>query len=181
RPVVDPDVTGQGGVVDQDAVVADHAVVADMDVGHQQVVVADGGLAAVLHGATVDGHALADHVVIANDQAGRLALVLEVRSVLAHRGELEDLVVPADHGRALEHHVRADHGTLADFHIGPDDRPRADLDIRGQPGRWIDDGASVDQTHSLRSAQMISAEHTSLPSTLARHSNFQMLRLTLTN
>ena len=179
RPVVDPHMAGQRGVVDQDAVVADHAVVADMYIGHQQVVTADGGFAAILHGATVDGHAFANHIVIADHQPGGLALVLEVRGILAHRGKLVDLVVLADHGRPLEHDMRTDHGTLADFHIGPDDRPRADLDIRSQLGRRIDDGARVDQTHSLRSAQMISAEQTSLPSTLARHSNFQMLRLTL--
>ncbi len=70
--------------------------------------------------------------------------------------------------------MRTDDCTLANFHTGSDDRPRADLNIVGQNGRRIDDCARVNQTHSLRSAQMISAEQTALPSTVALHSNFQI-------
>src|SRR5690606_17025724 len=83
RPVIHHHVPGQGRVVDQDAVVADHAVMTDVGVGHDQVVVADGGFRTVLHGAPVQGHAFADDVVVTDHQAGGLALVLEVRGVLA--------------------------------------------------------------------------------------------------
>ena len=126
-----------------------------------------------------NGDAFANDVVIADHQTGRFTLVLEVGGILAYRGKLVDAVVLADDGRALEDHVGTDHRTLADFHTCADDRPRADLDAVSQNGRRIDDCARVNQTHSLRSAQMISAEQTSLPSTLALHWNFQMLRLLL--
>ncbi|MNM83259.1 hypothetical protein D3C81_953150 [compost metagenome] len=179
RPVADVHMPGQRGVVDQDAVVADHAVVTDVHVGHQQVVVADGGLVAILHGTAMDGDTLADHVVIADDQPGRLALVLQIGGIFAYRGKLVDAVVPADHRGALHDHVRADHGTLANFHVRPDDRPGADFDSVGQLGTRIDDGARVDQTHFFCSAQMISPEQTALPSMLAWHSNFQRPRLAL--
>jgi len=49
----------------------------------------------------MDGDGLADVVVIADLEAGRLALVLLVLAVLANTGELEDAVVGADAGRPL--------------------------------------------------------------------------------
>uniref|UniRef100_A0A1I8ADR0 Ald_Xan_dh_C2 domain-containing protein n=1 Tax=Steinernema glaseri TaxID=37863 RepID=A0A1I8ADR0_9BILA len=105
RPVAHMHMPGQRGVVDQDAVVADHAVVPDMGIGHDQVVITQGGFATVLHGATVNGHAFADHVVVADHQARRFTLVLEVRGVFADRGELVDAVVLADAGRPFENHM----------------------------------------------------------------------------
>ncbi len=181
RPVVHVDMPRQRRVVHQDAMVADHAVMADVGIGHDQVVVANGGFRAVLDGSAMDGHALADHVVVTDHQARRLALVLQVGGILADAGELEDAVVLADLRGALEHHVGTDHRPFTDLHFRPDDGPRAHLDVGRQPGARVDDGARIDQTHSLRSAQMISAEHTGLSSTVAWQSNFQMLRFTLMN
>src|SRR5437868_5910065 len=143
--------------------------------------VAQGRFGTVLNRSTVNGHAFADDVMVTDHQARFLTLVLQVRSVFAYRGELVDAVVPADFRRATQDHVRPDNSTLANFHTGADDRPGADLNVVSQDGRRIDDGARVNQTHSLRSAQMISAEHTGLPSTEAWHSNFQIWRLQLMN
>src|SRR5690606_17540681 len=95
------------------------------------------------------------------------------------RGKLVDTVVLADDRRPFQNDMGPDDRTLADFHIGAHNAPRTDDNIVGQLGAGVDDGARVNQTHSLRSAQIISAEQTSLPSTLAVHSNFQMLRLLL--
>ncbi|MNE42442.1 hypothetical protein D3C80_1365680 [compost metagenome] len=161
--------------------VADDAVVTDMGIGHDQVVVAKGGLGAILDGTTVNGHAFADDVMVSDDQPSDFALVLEVGRVFTYRGKLIDAVVFTNPGRALEYHVWPDDRTLADFHTRANDRPGADLDARGQYGHRIDDCARVNQTHSLRSAQMISAEHTGLPSTEAWQSNFQIWRLQLMN
>src|SRR5690606_2781627 len=170
---------GQSRVVDQDAVIAYHAVRADMGIGHDQVVITNGGFAAILQGAAVNGDAFADRVVIADHQSRRLPLVLQIRGVFTNRGKLVDTVVLANHGRPFEHYVRADDCTLADFHIGPDNAPGADDDVVSQSGTGVDDRSRVNRTHSLRSAQMISAEQTSLPSTVAPHSNFQILRRSL--
>ncbi|MNP13907.1 hypothetical protein D3C76_1062070 [compost metagenome] len=181
RPVPHVHMAGQRRVVDQDAMIANDTVVTDVRIGHDQVVVTDRGFRTVLHGATVNGHAFADHIVIADHQTRRFTLVLEVRGVFADRGKLVDAVVPADAGRALEHHMRADDRALPDLDIGAYDRPRADLDAIGQFGRGIDDGPRINQIHRERSAQVICAEQTGLPSTRARHSNFQIMLLRLRN
>ncbi|MNI54337.1 hypothetical protein D3C73_1092290 [compost metagenome] len=177
RPVTHMHMPGQRGVVHQDAMVADHTVMADVGIGHDQVVVTQRGFSAVLDRATVNGHTLANHVVITDHQARWLPFVLQVRGVFADRGKLVDAIVLADPGRPLEHHVRTNDGTLPDFDIRANDRPRADLDTIGQFGRRIDDRPRINRIHSSRSAQVISAEHTGLPSTSARHSNFQMVFL----
>ncbi len=126
--------------------VANHAVMADVRVGHDQVVVAQGRFGTILNGATVNRHAFADHVVIADDQTGFFTFVLEIGRVLAYRRKLVDAIVPTNPGRSLENYVGTDHRTLADFHTCADNRPRADLDIGGQNGRRIDDCARVNQT-----------------------------------
>ncbi len=181
RPIVNVHVASQCRVVDQDAMVADHTVMADVRIGHDQVVVTQGGFGTILHSATVNGHAFTDDVVITDYQACFFTLVLHVRGVFAYRGKLVDAIVFANAGRTFEDHVWPDDSPLADFNTCADDRPRADLNVGGQNGRRIDDCARVNQTHSLRSAQMISAEHTGLPSTEAWHSNFQIWRLQLMN
>lgn len=98
----------QCSVVDQDAMVADHAVVADVRIGHHQVVITQGGLGPILHGATVNGHPFTDDVVITHYQARFFTLVLHVRGVFAYRGELVDAIVFANAGRTFEDHVRPD-------------------------------------------------------------------------
>src|SRR3546814_18839347 len=140
---------GQRGVVDQDAVVANDAVMTDVGVGHDQVMVAQGRFGTILNGATVNRHAFADHVVIANDQTGFFTFVLEIGRVLAYRRKLVDAIVPTDPGRPFEYHMGTNHRNLADFHTWADDRPWADLDIRGQNARRIDDCARVNQTNNL--------------------------------
>ena len=68
--------------------VADLAVVRDVHVGQQPVVVADAGDAAAVAGAAVDGDEFADQVAVADDQLGALAGELLVLRRAAERGEL---------------------------------------------------------------------------------------------
>ena len=65
------------------------AVVRQVHIGHDPVVVAHARDAHVLRGAGVEGAELADRVVIADLEPGRLAAVLLVLRHLAQRHELE--------------------------------------------------------------------------------------------
>ncbi len=148
RPVSHRHVTGQGGIVHQNGVVPQHAVVAHVHIGHEQVVVADGGLTPVLYGTAVDRHPLPDGVVVADHQPGGLAPILEVRRVLPHGGELENPVAATDAGGAPDDHMGVDHGPVADNHIRPHHGPGADADVIADFRRRVDTGAGVDQSHS---------------------------------
>src|SRR5690606_32807453 len=106
--VADLDMPGQGRVVGEDAAVAHLAVVGDVHVGQQPVVVADAGDAATVAGAAVDGGEFADDVAVADHQFGVLALELLVLRVAADRGRAVDAVVAPDPGRALDAAVGTD-------------------------------------------------------------------------
>src|SRR5690606_39167140 len=175
-PVTDVHMALQGGAVGEDHVVADHAVMRDGHEGHAPVVAADGGLAAILAGAAVEGAELADGVAIAEHQPRGLVGVLLVLGCRAQRTELEDAVVAADHRRPFDGHVRTDLGAGADHDVRADHGKGADADILRDLRLRIDDGCGMDSRlahwNSL-AAHISSATVTGLPSTSATPLNFQ--------
>ena len=68
--VVDVDVSAQQRAVGDDDVVAQLAIVGDVAAGHEEVVVAHAGDAVFFFRGAVDGDALADDVVVADDHPG---------------------------------------------------------------------------------------------------------------
>ena len=102
--IIDDHFTGELRGVADDTAVADHTVVADMHVLHQQVAVAYDGLA--LRGCTAtDCDILTDGVVVA-DLAGRLlTLEFQVLGLRGDAGTWEDLVVVAQTGSEVKRHV----------------------------------------------------------------------------
>src|SRR5436190_15211904 len=130
RPVADDDVAGELAGVGENGLVADLAVVREVHVGHDPVLVAQPRDAGIERRAAVDGHVLADGVVVADLHAGVLAGVFLVLRRRAKRGEVEDLVAAADLQAAVEHHVRDDPGAIGDFDRVADVAVRAQLDGR---------------------------------------------------
>src|SRR3989344_5225579 len=98
------------------------AVVRNVRVSHDPVVVTDLRHALVLHRAGVEGRELADGVAVTDDQLRGLALVLLVLRVGTQGSELVDRVVAADGGHAFDHTMRANSRTLADANVRPDGR-----------------------------------------------------------
>ena len=88
--------------------VADDAVVRDVNVVHHQHAVADARDHPAAFGAAMDGSELADLVVVADFQARGLAVILEILRSGADRGELENPVARADRGVALDNRVGTD-------------------------------------------------------------------------
>ena len=66
--------------------------------------------------------------------------------IVADRGELEDVIVGADPGGALDHDVRLDRGAAADLDVVADDRCKAPMlsgaDARGR----IDERGRMDRS-----------------------------------
>src|SRR4029079_2651939 len=134
----------------------------------------------------VHGGELAEHVAIADLEARRLALVLEVLRRIADRGELEDLVGRADGGRSVDDRVRPDPGAGADAYTVADHRERTHRDIRREFGTGRNDCAGIDTAHVacafgevllVSGATIISADVTSSSPTYATVENFQMPRI----
>src|SRR5690606_23360811 len=137
------------GVVGEHAMAADDAVVRDMRIGEEPVVVADAGAAAAVAGAAVDGGELADDVAVADLEPDALAAVLLVLRLAADRGMAVEMVVAADAGGAVDAAMRADAGAVADLDIGTDVGEGADRNAITQPRGGIDDRVGVDQARHV--------------------------------
>src|SRR5690606_10128825 len=85
--VLDHDMAGKGGAVRHHDTVADRAVVADMGMGHEEVVVTDPGDTATARGAGAEGDILADPVAGANHEFGPFTPVFQILRRGAERGE----------------------------------------------------------------------------------------------
>ena len=147
HPVADFGMSGQRGIVGKNRVVAHHAIVRDVDVGHDPVMRADGGHAAILHRADIEGAELANDVVVTDLQPGRLARIFLVLRRLAERNKMENPVVRAYRGVARDHGMCADRGAGADLDVFANDGVGANLDIIGQPGARGDQRSGMDRRH----------------------------------
>ena len=123
---------------------AHRAIVRDMDIGHDPVVVPNAGDACILAGAGVEGTELADGVAIANHQLGRLARVLLVLRLRAQRCELENLVIFTDGGVPLDHAMRTNARTGPHLHMGADDAISPHSHRRVQPSTLMHDRGGMD-------------------------------------
>ena len=131
--------------VGEDATAADDAIVGDMAIGHQKVVVAQYGLHRVGR-AAMDGHLFAEDIVVADFQRGRFVIVLEVLRTFAQDGAGEDLVPPAHCHGAEEKGARANHAIVADGHRAVDHCQGADLDVFAELRLGRDHGSRVNST-----------------------------------
>ena len=175
-------VAGQGRAVGEDDVVADPAVVPDVGIDHEQVIVPDAGLHATAARADVERRELADRIPVADRQRTVLPAILHVLRNGAHAGELENPVVAADRRAALHHAVRSHARIPAEAHVRADHRVRADLHAAVQFGaRGHDRGGVYGRlaahagvsSSGATSATVNSSSATIFPSTRALPSIFQ--------
>src|SRR5262245_259732 len=101
-------------------------------------------------GAAVDRDVLAEDVAVADLDAGRLVVVLEVLRALPEDGAAEDNVALAHRERADQVSVRAQHAAGADTHPAFDNGVRADHDIVPQLRLGGDDGGGMDARRYVR-------------------------------
>ena len=185
RPVLDRDVSSQGGAIGENGVIADETVMRDVGLRHDPVVVADTRQGFGLERAALNRDVFADRIAVADFDTGVVfgsgRLVLRN---LAERCELKDPIALPDHHRSAQYYVRPDPIVVTDLDAGTDDAVRTDRDVVADPCRGIDDGRRVNHawassalTPPLRKAQSMSASQASSPSTVARQENFQMSRL----
>src|SRR5262249_5325432 len=136
REILDRDVPAQRGHVSENRVVADLAVVRDVDVRHEHVAIADRRHAAAALRAAVDGDELTEDGARAEDEARFLAAKLEVLRRLPDGGERKNARLVAnrrpavDDGRGADAAVGAQRDVRTDRRLRPDRRPLADARAR---------------------------------------------------
>ena len=126
-PFLDRNVAAEGCGIGQNHVVANHAIMRDVGVSHNQDVAAHAGQSAALNGAAVDGNELANLVVVANFQARGFASVGQILRCHPDRAKREEAVVGANLGGPLDGHVRNQMATFSQLDVCPDHAIGADL------------------------------------------------------
>ena len=139
----------QRAVCDRHAV-ADAAVVRDVAVRHQHVVVAD-ARGSAFGAAAMDRHAFANDVALADVEPAHALAKLRVLRLAAEHDVFVNLVGAAHARIAAYDGVGVDLARVADHRVGVDDRVRADADVRAELSARIDDCGGMNAGHGLDS------------------------------
>ena len=143
RAATDGAVAGDLDGVAEDILIAHLTVVRDVGALHKDVPTADDG-GDVGAGGTADDYVLTDHVVVADDEGGLLALVGEVLGRGAEYGILIDGVATTDTRAVHQADMRVDGAVVTDDDVvldvgeGIDRHTGADLGARCDEGLWTD-------------------------------------------
>jgi hypothetical protein len=117
----------------------------DMGVGHEKIVISEDRFSAVA-GSPVDGHKLAEGIVIADYELGPVILELQVLGDFADGAELKNPAALADGGELFNHHMGPHGGVvpdphlIADYGIGPDLNANADFSAFAHDGSLMYEG-----------------------------------------
>lgn len=174
--------TGKRCIVCKRVVITDQAIVGDVDIGHDPVVIAEPGDAATTHCAAVDGAEFTYRIVI-TDFKHRLGFTVEflVLRVSTDGAVMMDMVAASDPGRTVDDDMGTDPAFVTDLDVGADDAVGTDFDTLPDTGSGMEDGGGMDQEPVSETVVRRSELATILPSTLAVAENFQILRFTVTN
>ena len=143
RMISDRDVARQGRRIGHYQMTTEVAVVRHMDVGHQKILVADGGHPPTLNRPSIDGHIFSDDVVVADDHSSRLPPVLKMLRRGPDRGKGIHVTPVSDLGPPINIHMGDQPGPAADSDMLADHRVRADGDVLGQLRVGMDDGCGM--------------------------------------
>ena len=137
-PVLHDHVPGQSGVVDDDDLVTDHAVVGDVARGHDEAAPSDPRVVPLV-GRAVHGDVFADGRVLPDGHPhGQPGPELQVLRLAADDGAMAHAAARPQGHPALEHDVRSD------LHFWPDPGLRADHTVGPDPHTAVELGARVD-------------------------------------
>jgi len=148
----------------------------NMDIRHEQIVIADSGGTSSPDRASVDSGKFANCITVANLKRRALACIFQILRIFTDRCKLKNLVVPTKCCRSFDDDMRSNPATGTNRNIRPDNTVGTDLDIIRNVRRGINNGSCMYQSSISFLAIKTAAEHASSPSTVAFASNRQMPR-----
>src|SRR5690606_34233927 len=143
-PVVDMDMPSQLHIVGNDGVRTDLAVMSDVHIGHDPVVVAQAGHSDILNRAGVHRHILPEHVAVTDFQPGGLAAILFVLRHAPDRAEPVKHIVGTDGGVAVDDAMRTHLGARPNGDMRANQAVGADFNVVSEHRAGRDDGCGVD-------------------------------------
>ena len=143
RVVLNGDMAGECRSIRQDDVIAKMAIVSNMHIHHQEVVISYYRLPPTALRSTVDVHVLAKDVVRTDRQEGVFALELEILRLESDGAEWKETVVLADGRRTFDDDVGVQPAATSDRHAISNPAVRPDEDVGTKPRFWTDKGSGV--------------------------------------
>src|SRR5215475_428543 len=131
--IADRNVSGERRVVGEYIARSDYAIVRDVGLGHEQIVVAHRSQRSAARRAAVHRHIFADDVAPPDHQARLFTFEFQVLRRLAERSEWINSRALADLARTFNDDVSGDLHVFMNGHMIADDRIGADRDIRAEP------------------------------------------------
>ena len=141
------------------AVVSHNAIVGDVGIRHEQVVVSDGCHAMALGGATIDRTELAKRVVFADDQFGVFTGIFEILRITANHGMRMNATTLTDLGITLQHSMAADHHIVGEADSSADNGIRPNVNISPQLRARINDGGGMNGHGVLLNGSPVRADY----------------------
>ena len=130
--VPDMNMACQRGVVCKNNVTPNFAVMGNVAIRHNQVMVTDTRYTATPHGSTVKGGRFSNDVVIANNKLSGFVFVAQILGRLAKAYKRVDLAVFANGAGARNNRMRGNPAALANFYVGTNDGKGVNPDVIGQ-------------------------------------------------
>jgi hypothetical protein len=137
REITKGNMPGHLCIVAHDAVVADHTIVGNMTVSHDEAIVANLG-GPFIFAATVDRHKLTYSGIVADLNGGVFAFIFQVLGNTSNYSSRENAAVIADAGALHDGYIAADPGAFSNFYILMDHAEWVNFYIGGQFGVWVD-------------------------------------------
>jgi hypothetical protein len=147
RVVFYGDVAGEGGAVDENIVVAELAVVADVRVRHDEIVAAEPRGAAAFYRAAIHRGKFAKGVVVADFDSYALPGEGEVLRIAADNREGVHAIILAEARRALHDGVMIEDAAIAKLDFVANDGVGADANIRANARPRRNDGLGMKFAH----------------------------------
>lgn len=130
-PVADMHVPAKLHAIGNDGMVRDLAIVRDMRIRHDPVIIQNARNTGILRGTGIDGDVLAHRIAIPYFEPGWFATVFLILRHSAYRAEPVEIIIDAYGRVAVYHAVRAYYRTLAYRYMFADDAERTYADIVG--------------------------------------------------
>jgi hypothetical protein len=122
RVIFHMDMAGQIGRIDHDDMMTQLAVVSDMTIGHNQVMVAHDRDPDIRHRCAMDRDKFPNGIIISDHDPGGLPSELQVLGLNTDRSKLKDTASLADIGMGLNDYMGTDDGIFPDMDIRTDNR-----------------------------------------------------------
>lgn len=149
RAILHYDVAGQQDAIGHDHMIANDTVMADMRIGHHEIVRTDHGFIGEC-GGPVHREVFAKDIAVADAQARRFAFVFQILRIVADDTTGMELVARADLGDTRNVNMRADHALGADLNRFVDDGVGTDPDGGIDFGLRVNDRCGMNHALKVR-------------------------------